>query len=219
VTDLFKVRWERVDDAQQTKAAFNSVFMFPGVIAKFRGNRWPTSIVHERSPERPNNMNSQERRKQNLVEDRNRDEDVVRLQAEFLRVQDLHLRALADLENFRKKVQQDHSRIAYLGKRDILLKILEVVDSFDRALERTAGLPDSLAEGFQVISKQLQSILKGEGVTPMETLGQAFDPELHEAIATVGVGSETLGTIVAELSRGYLWQDQLLRPAKVSVAQ
>jgi molecular chaperone GrpE len=52
----------------------------------------------------------------------------------------------------------------------------------------------------------------------METLGQAFDPELHEAIATVGDGSQTSGTIVAELSRGYLWQDELLRPAKVSVA-
>ena len=164
-------------------------------------------------------MNSQERRMQNFSEDRNRDEEVVRLQAEFLRVQDLYLRALADLDNFRKKVQQDHARIAYVGKREILLKILDVVDSFDRALEQTAGLPDSLAEGFQVISRQLQNILRGEGVTPMDTLGQAFDPELHEAIATVGVGRETSGTIVAELSRGYLWQDELLRPAKVSVAQ
>ena len=164
-------------------------------------------------------MNSQERRMQNFSEDRNRDEEVVRLQAEFLRVQDLYLRALADLDNFRKKVQQDHARIAYVGKREILLKILDVVDSFDRALEQTAGLPDSLAEGFQVISRQLQNILRGEGVTPMDTLGQAFDPELHEAIATVGVGSETSGTIVAELSRGYLWQDELLRPAKISVAQ
>ena len=52
----------------------------------------------------------------------------------------------------------------------------------------------------------------------METLGQNFDPELHEAIATVGDEGETSGTIVAELSRGYLWEDELLRPAKVSVA-
>ena len=155
---------------------------------------------------------------QNFSEDRNRDEEVVRLQAEFLRVQDLYLRALADLDNFRKKGQEDHARIAYGGKRAILLKILEVVDSFDRGLQLTSGLPESLAEGFHVISRQLQNILKGEGVTPMETLGQAFDPELHEAVATIGDGSQTLGTIVAELSRGYLWQDELLRPAKVSVA-
>jgi molecular chaperone GrpE len=150
--------------------------------------------------------------------DVNRDEEVSRLQAEFLRVQDLYLRALADLDNFRKNVQQDHAKIAHLGKREILLKILEVVDNFDRALQQTSGLPDSLAEGFQVISRQLQNILKGEGVTPMETLGQTFDPALHEAIAAVGNGAQASGTIVAEFSRGYLWRDELLRPAKVSVA-
>ena len=128
------------------------------------------------------------------------------------------MRALADLDNFRKKVQQDHTKIAHLGKREILLKILEVVDSFDRALQQTSALPASLAEGFQVISRQLQNILKGEGVTPMETLRQTFDPELHEAIAAVGDEARASGTIVAELSRGYLWRDELLRPAKVSVA-
>jgi molecular chaperone GrpE len=155
---------------------------------------------------------------QNFSEDLIRDEEVVRLQTELLRVQDLYLRALADLENFRKKVQQDHARIAHIGKREILLKILEVVDSFDRALQQTSGLPESLAAGFHVISRQLRNILKGEGVTPMETLGQTFDPELHEAIAAVGDDGQSSGTIVAELSRGYLWGDELLRPAKVSVA-
>ena len=154
----------------------------------------------------------------NYSEGLNRDEELVRLQSEFLRVQDLYLRALADLENFRKKVQQDHAKIAHIGKREILLKILEVVDSFDRALQQTSGLPESLAEGFHAISRQLRNILNGEGVTPMETLGQNFDPELHEAIATVGDEGEVSGTIVAELSRGYLWEGELLRPAKVSVA-
>jgi molecular chaperone GrpE len=154
----------------------------------------------------------------NFSEDFNRDEEMVRLQSELLRVQDLYLRALADLDNFRKKVQQDHAKIAHIGKREILFKILEVVDSFDRALQQTSGLPEPLAEGFHAISRQLQNILKGEGVTPMETLGQNFDPELHEAIATVGDEDETSGTIVAELSRGYLWEGDLLRPAKVSVA-
>ncbi len=154
----------------------------------------------------------------NYSEGLNRDEELVRLQSEFLRVQDLYLRALADLENFRKKVQQDHAKIAHIGKREILFKILEVVDSFDRALQQTSGLPESLAEGFHAISRQLRNILSGEGVTPMETLGQNFDPELHEAIATVGDEGEVSGTIVAELSRGYLWEGELLRPAKVSVA-
>lgn len=154
----------------------------------------------------------------NFSGDLNRDEELVRLQSELLRVQDLYLRALADLENFRKKVQQDHARIAYIGKREMLLKILEVVDSFDRALQQTSGLPEPLADGFLAISRQLQNILRSEGVTPLEALGENFDPQLHEAIATVGDEDEVSGTIVAELSRGYLWQGELLRPAKVSVA-
>ena len=145
-------------------------------------------------------------------------DEVIRLQTEFNRVQDLYLRALADLDNFRKKVQQDHTKIAHLGKRELLLKLLELADSFNRALQHTSGLPESLAEGFHAISRQLQNILTGEGVTPMETLGQPFDPNLHEAIAAVGDEARASGTIVAELSRGYLWRDELLRPAKVSVA-
>lgn len=147
-----------------------------------------------------------------------RDEEMIRLQADFLRVQDLYLRALADLDNFRKKVQQDQAKMDRAGKREILLRLLEVLDNFDRALDETAGLPEFLMEGFQVIRRQLLNILKAEGVTPMETLGETFDPELHEAIATVGSNTRTSGTIVAELSRGYRWQDELLRPAKVSVA-
>lgn len=153
-----------------------------------------------------------------LPEPPDRDEELIRLQADFLRVQDLYLRALADFDNFRKKVQQDQAKVDRVAKREILLRLLEVLDSFDRALDETSGLPESLMEGFQVIRRQLLNILKAEGVTPMETLGEAFDPELHEAIATVGSNTRTSGTIVAELSRGYLWQDELLRPAKVSVA-
>jgi len=146
-------------------------------------------------------------------------EEVTRIQAELNRVQDLYLRALADLDNYRKKVQQDQARTARAGKRELLLRILEVLDSFERALDQTSALPESLTDGLLVIRKQLLNILRVEGVTPMETLGQVFDPSLHEAIATVGDQSQTSGTIVAELSRGFRWQDELLRPAKVSVAQ
>lgn len=153
-----------------------------------------------------------------MPEKPDRDDEILRLQAEFLRIQDLYLRALADLDNFRKKVQQDQTKVARVGKREILLRVVEVLDSFDRALEQTSGLPESVTAGFEGIRRQLLNILKLEGVSPMETLGQVFEPALHEAIATVGDDRETPGTIVAELSRGYRWQDELLRPAKVSVA-
>lgn len=103
-----------------------------------------------------------------------REDEVIRLQAEFTRAQDLYLRPLADLDNFRKKVQRDQARMARLGTHEILLRILEVLDSLDGALEQTAGLPESLTEGFHGIRRQLLNILKVEGVTPMETLGQVL---------------------------------------------
>jgi molecular chaperone GrpE len=143
--------------------------------------------------------------------------DVARLEAEVNRVQDLYVRTLADLDNFRKKVQQEQARTTRAGKRQILLRICDVIDSFERALGQTSGLPESLLEGFYLIHRQLLHILKREGVTPMETLGKTFDPSLHEAVTTVA-DERPSGTIVGELFRGYRWQDELLRPAKVSVA-
>ena len=144
--------------------------------------------------------------------------ELTRLQGEFVRLHDLYLRALADLDNLRKRVQRDQVRMARTGTREILLAILEVVDNFDRALEQASGLPESLTAGIQAIHRQLFGILKAAGVVPMETLGHAFDPLLHEAIATVGAPGQDSGTVVAELSRGYRWENELLRPAKVSVA-
>jgi len=116
----------------------------------------------------------------------NSSDETLRLRAECERFQNLYLRTLADLDNFRKRVQQEQARATQAGKRDILLKILEVLDNFDRALEETTGLPDSLTEGFEAIHRQLLSLLQTEGVTAIESLGQVFDPACHEAVATAG---------------------------------
>src|SRR5262245_10574059 len=147
----------------------------------------------------------------------NHEAELIRLQSECNRIQNLYLRTLADLDNLRKRTLQDQSKADRAGKRNILLRVLEVVDNFERALEQTSGLPGPLVEGFQVIHRQLLNLLNVEGVTPMTTLGQEFDPSLHEAVAAIGDNNQNSGTIVAELSRGYRWQDELLRPAKVSV--
>lgn len=144
--------------------------------------------------------------------------ELARLQEEFVGLHNLYLRALADLDNLRKRVQRDQVKMARTGTREILLEILDVVDNFDRALEQASGLPETLMAGVQAIRRQLLGILKSAGVAPMETLGKPFDPLVHEAIATVGAGGQASGTVIAELSRGYRWENELLRPAKVSVA-
>ena len=145
--------------------------------------------------------------------------ETARLRAELQSMRDVYLRALADLDNLRKRTQQNQVAVAKSSKRPILLEILDVIDSFERALKETANLPESLTEGFHGIYKQLLSVLTKEGVSAMKSVGETFDPLIHEAVATVGGASEVPGVIVEEFSRGYRWRDELLRPAKVSVTR
>jgi molecular chaperone GrpE len=91
-------------------------------------------------------------------------------------------------------------------------------DGLERALRHSAQDDTSLQEGVEALRRQLMNLLKAESVTPIEALGQPFDPELHEAIATVPADAEA-GTIVDQIESGYKLKDKLLRPAKVVVAQ
>jgi molecular chaperone GrpE len=131
---------------------------------------------------------------------------------------EMYLRALADFENYRKRVESERTSAAQKGKREIILSLLELVDSFDLALQYVADAPSSLSEGLKAIYRRLQNLLERQGVTPIQSLGQKFDPRLHEAIDSVRRDKYEPGTIVDEVQRGYRWGDELLRPALVRVA-
>jgi molecular chaperone GrpE len=104
------------------------------------------------------------------------------------------------------------------AKRDLLLALVDLADGFERALVHVGESPASVAEGLHGMRRRLDSLLEAEGVKPFESVGQRFDPTRHEAVATVRDGS-TPGTVVDDAGRGYLWKDELLRPARVRVAQ
>ncbi len=139
---------------------------------------------------------------------------------EELRVEhDMHLRALADFNNFRKRVERERMSLAQSGKRELLLSMLELVDGFDRALKHAGDEPSPVYEGVQAIHRQLLNLLEAHGVKPFESRGEAFNPELHEAIGSVENEEIEPGVVVDELQRGYRWGDELLRPARVRVSQ
>ncbi len=131
---------------------------------------------------------------------------------------EMYLRALADFENYRKRVESERASAAQKGNREITLSLLELVDSFDLALQHVDDAPSSLSEGLKAIYRRLQNLLERQGVTPIQSLGQKFDPRLHEAIDSVRSDKYEPGTIVDEVQRGYRWRDELLRPARVRVA-
>ena len=144
--------------------------------------------------------------------------EVERLKEELRREHDLYLRALADYDNYRRRIERERTTAARSGKRDIILQLLEVLDGFDRALQHLDDAPSSVSEGLQLLQRKLLGLLEAQGVTPLQSLGETFNPELHDAIGTVQSDDAEPGTVAEEMQRGYRWGDDLLRPARVRVA-
>ena len=145
--------------------------------------------------------------------------EIERLKQELHREHDLYLRALADFENYRKRVERDRGTASRAGKREIILPLLDVLDGFDRALQHVDDTPPSVIEGLLGLQRQLSRLLEAQGIRPIESLGEPFNPEVHDAIGMIQSDEVTSGAVAEELQRGYRWDDELLRPARVRVAR
>jgi len=145
--------------------------------------------------------------------------EIERLQHALSREHALHLRALADFDNYRKRVQRERDSAAQAGKRQLVLALLDMMDDFERALAYANTAPESILAGARVIHQRLTDLLQAQGVVPYSSTGQPFDPALHEAVDAIQTDQATSGVVLDELSRGYRWDDKILRPAHVRVAQ
>jgi molecular chaperone GrpE len=133
---------------------------------------------------------------------------------------DRWMRSLAELENFRKRAAHEKSRLLKYKNEDLLRDLLGVVDNMDRALGhcRDSGRSDPLADGVCMISGMFHDLLQRYGVSEINALGEPFNPHLHEALAKIPSADHQANTVVEVLEKGYLYEDRLLRPAKVAVA-
>ena len=145
--------------------------------------------------------------------------EIERLTQELNREHDRHLRALADFDNYRKRVQREQDSTAQAGKRQLVLALLDVMDDFERALSYASTAPASILQGARVIHQRLTDLLQTQGVVPYASAGQPFDPALHEAVDAIKTDQAQSGVVFDELSHGYRWGDEVLRPARVRVAQ
>jgi len=145
--------------------------------------------------------------------------EIERLQEALNREHAMHLRALADFDNYRKRVQRERESAAQAGKRQLVLALLDVLDDFERALAYANTAPESILTGARVIHQRLTDLLQAQGVVPYTSAGQPFDPALHEAVDVINTDQATPGVVLNELSHGYRWGDEVLRPARVRVAQ
>ncbi len=146
---------------------------------------------------------------------------VARLEEELALKQEQLLRLAADFDNYKKRAQREMEREIVARTDAILSKFLPVLDSFEKALEHAEGEGelDQLKEGVRHIYEQMMAVMREFGVEPLEVEGEAFDPNIHEAIMRCPPqeGLET-DTVVLELMRGYKVGDRMLRYPKVGVA-
>jgi molecular chaperone GrpE len=138
---------------------------------------------------------------------------------ELRREHDIYLRSLADFNNYRQRIERERANAAQTGKREIILSLLDFVDDFERALKHIDESEVSVSTGLHAIHRRLAGLLEAQGVTPIESVGYPFDPALHEAVGSEESDEQEPDTVLDELTRGYRWGDELLRPARVRVAR
>jgi molecular chaperone GrpE len=145
--------------------------------------------------------------------------ELERLRGELRREHDALLRALADFENYRRRREREQDGAARRGKREVILPLLEVVDDFERALEHLPNAPPAMAAGVQALHRKLLGLLAAQGVSRFDSVGEDFDPRAHEALGTVATDDVSPGMVAETLQHGYRWNDEVLRPARVRVAE
>jgi molecular chaperone GrpE len=155
---------------------------------------------------------------QNLLPPADMAGEIERLQ-EGLRIErDRNLRTLADFKNYRHRVERDGRKLAEEGKRGIILPLLDIIDDMEKAMQWASDAEGAVVKGVRIIHKKLLALLETQGVLPFESAGTPFNHDRHEAVAMAEREDLEPGTVVDELRRGYLWNNELLRPAKVRVA-
>jgi molecular chaperone GrpE len=129
-------------------------------------------------------------------------------------------RSRAELANARKRFQREQEQAYANAKADLLVRLLPIVDDFERAFEALPDNPSSPTwiEGIRLIQQKLQGLLQQEGVAPIEAVGQEFDPFLHQALTHEPSGEVAEGHVIAEVQRGYQVGDRVLRPSVVRVS-
>jgi molecular chaperone GrpE len=142
-------------------------------------------------------------------------------EVELAEFKDKYLRALADAENARKRIRQQSEESVKIQREGLLRDFLSILDNLERAVEaaRAGGNGKSIVAGLEMVLSSIKDYLRSHGVSEVSTVGQTFDPLLHEAVDHVASAEHQPKTVISEFNRGYKMGDRLLRPARVAVAK
>lgn len=135
---------------------------------------------------------------------------------------DRYLRAVADLENYKKRMAREHAELVKYGNEKLIKDVLPILDSLDRALKQTNDAPaevQAFSDGLKLIEAQFMACLQKHGVEKIEARGNDFDPNFHQAVMMIESEDFEDNKVIEEFETGYLLNGRLLKPAKVSVSK
>lgn len=147
------------------------------------------------------------------------DEKISELEVKLKEAENKYFRAIADLENYRRRSKQDLKTAEKYRAQSLITGLLPVIDNFERAMqiEPDNEQTKSLLEGMQMVYRGLIKALNDEGAEQIEAVGKEFDPHFHQAVAQVEDENHDSNIVVEELQKGYKLKDRVIRPAMVKV--
>jgi molecular chaperone GrpE len=140
---------------------------------------------------------------------------------EIKELKDKYLRVLAELDNYRKRVEKEVADRKKFAIVEFFMKVIPVLDSFDRAMSGVELNNDfeNFYKGVEIIHRQLREALRSLGLVEFSGLNETFDPSRHEAVATVETDDKPENTVIEEISKGYMIDNRVIKPAKVFVSK
>ncbi len=171
----------------------------------------PRERKHEEHRKKKKKEDAPEELKKELAQ---KEEEVKSLQEKILYLQ-------ADFENFKKLKAKERQDTLKFANEEIVKELLPVVDNLERALAHSESTDDykSIHEGVRITLNQFLKVLEKSGVTPIDSIGQKFDPNFHEALYQEERDDMEADTVVSEVQKGYILNDRLIRPSRVGVSK
>ncbi len=148
------------------------------------------------------------------------EDETSKLKTDLENLNNQYLRLAADFDNYRKRQAQERESLLKYGAQECMKKVIEVADNFDRALQTVENIDsvEKMKETFYILNKQLNDSLTKLGLEQIKSVGEKFNPNLHEAVIQTQTEEYPEETIIKELQKGYKLGDKVLRPAMVDVA-
>lgn len=148
------------------------------------------------------------------------DSHIEALEAELSESKEKYLRLAAEFDNFRRRTAKEKIELIQTAGKEVISSLLDVVDDADRATAQLTASGDAGNEGVVLVFNKLKNVLQSKGLKEMVTIGEEFDPELHEAITEIPAPTPDMsGKVVDEISKGYYLNDKIIRHAKVVVGK